>query len=94
MVGAANLEWLIGYTLSYGKGNETRAERNIYAEIIDFKPVNIDQRHSIFSTGLKCNFGENAYLAVIYQTQKYQDFLRTYDKYAINQWQIIYNLTF
>lgn len=88
------LEWLVGYTLSYGKGNETRAERNIYAEIVDFKPIAIDQRHSVFSTGMRCNFGENAYLAVIYQSQQYQDFLKSFDKYAINQWLIIYNLTF
>ncbi len=89
-----NLEWMLGYTLSYGNGFETRAERNIYAEIIDFKPVNINQRHQVISTGVRCNFGENAYLAVVYQTQQYKDFLRSYDNYRINQWLIIYNLTF
>ncbi len=76
------------------KGNESSAERNKYGEVLDFVPYNVSTQQNIYAAGLRFRFTDNIYLGTFYQQFQYQDKLKTFSDYNINQLLIIYNMTF
>ncbi len=83
-----------GAMLLNGKGNEYSADRNKYGEILDFADYNVDTKQNIYAAGLRFRFTENIYLGTFYQQFQYQNNLKKFDNYNINQLLIIYNMTF
>ncbi len=76
------------------KGNDYRADRNVYSEVIDFTAFNTNTKQSVYSGGLRFRFTDKIYLGGFYQHFQYKDQINLYNNYNINQVLIIYNMTF
>lgn len=76
------------------KGNDYRADRNVYSEVVDFTEFNTDSKQSVYSGGLRFRFTEKIYLGGFYQHFQYKDGINLFNNYNINQVLIIYNMTF
>ena len=53
---------------------------------------NLDQK--IIAFRARCRFDENIHLSALYQVTEYNDKLLASPKYSINQFALIYNMTF
>ena len=89
-----DIDILGGYTQLKGKGNEIMSVRNDYTEVIDFKGISTNQKHTAAAAGIRVRFGNKTYLAIMYQRMLFQDLSQSYRDYQIGQMQAIYNMTF
>jgi hypothetical protein len=48
----------------------------------------------IIAVGTRCRFDEKIHLTALYQVSEYNDKLIASPKYSINQFALIYNMTF
>jgi hypothetical protein len=49
---------------------------------------------TVKAAGIRFRFGENAFLAALYQQTNYQNKTQSFDNYKINHWMVVYNMTF
>jgi hypothetical protein len=89
-----SLDFMIGYTALQGKGNDLLSDRNAFTEVIDFSKYNVNLNQTVTAAGIRFRFGEKAYLAGLYQQSNYQDKMHSFNNYKINQWMVVYNMTF
>lgn len=89
-----SMDLMIGYTALQGKGNDLFSDRNGFTEVIDFSKYNVDLNQTVTAAGIRFRFGEKAYLAGLYQQSNYQDKMHSFNNYKINQWMVVYNMTF
>lgn len=76
------------------KGNDFIADRNAYTTIDYFSNSQYDLTQQIMAFGARCRFNEQIYLCAMYQFSKYQDKLKLVPDYDVNQFSLIYNMTF
>ncbi len=89
-----SMDFMIGYTALQGKGNDLFSDRNAFTEVIDFSKYNVNLNQTVTAAGIRFRFGEKAYLAGLYQQSNYQDKMHSFNNYKINQWMVVYNMTF
>lgn len=89
-----SMDFMIGYTALQGKGNDLLSDRNAFTEVIDFSKYNVNLNQTVTAAGIRFRFGEKAYLAGLYQQSNYQDKMHSFNNYKINQWMVVYNMTF
>ena len=82
-----------GYISQNTKGNEFISDRNTYQEIIYFNLINHHLKQEIFATGIRYNFGAKTYLCLLYQQNKYTDFVGNHAGFKMNQYGVIYNIS-
>lgn len=91
---ASNFELLGGYISQENDGNEYKADRNSYDVITYFNPVNYKIKQQIVAGGLRYNFTSKIYLCGLYQQSTFTDKLKTTADFGINQFGLIFNMTF
>ena len=89
-----SMDFMLGYTALNGKGNDLISDRNAFTEVIDFSKFNAHVSQTVTATGIRFRFGDNAYLAGLFQQTNDQNFNQTFNNYKINQWMVVYNMTF
>ena len=89
-----SMDFMLGYTALNGKGNDLISDRNAFTEVIDFSKFNAHVSQTVTAAGIRFRFGENAYLAGLFQQTNDQNFNQTFNNYKINQWMVVYNMTF
>ncbi len=87
-----NMEILGGLTMLSAKGTEFTEDRNDYEEVTYFNQTNYDNQQRLLGGGLKYNFTDKIYLSAYYQSIQNQ--LANQADYTINQFGILYNMTF
>ena len=91
---ATNFDFMLGYTMLKGDGNDQISLRNNYSQVTDFQNYSSKETQTILAAGLKYNFSNKTYLGLLYQQFEYVNDNFTYDNYKMNQISIIYNLLF
>ena len=76
------------------KGNEFIPQRNVYSTVSFFEEANYNMTQKIIAVGARCRFDEKIHLTALYQVSEYNDKLIASPKYSINQFALIYNMTF
>ena len=89
-----SMDFMLGYTALNGKGNDLISDRNAFTEVIDFSKFNAHVSQTVTAAGIRFRFGDNAYLAGLFQQTNDQNFNQTFNNYKINQWMVVYNMTF
>lgn len=88
------IDILAGVIALNSKGNEFVAERNSFSTIEYFENAQYDLNQRLVAFGARCRFNEQIYLCAMYQMSHYQDNLNVLPDYDINQFSLIYNMTF
>ncbi len=88
------IDVLAGGMFLNSKGNEFIPERNIYTTVSFFNEANFNLTQKIIAVGARCRFDEKIHLTALYQVSEYNDKLVATPKYSINQFTLIYNMTF
>jgi hypothetical protein len=88
------LDLLFGIVNLNSKGNEFIAERDIYTVADYFNKVDYKLDESITAYGLRYRFDSKIYICGLFQHTKYTDGMRTNADYSIDQFSLIYNMTF
>jgi hypothetical protein len=89
-----NIDVLAGGMFLNSKGNEFIPERNMYSTVSFFNEANFNLTQKIIAAGARCRFDEKIHLTALYQVSEYNDKLVASPKYSINQFTLIYNMTF
>ena len=87
-----NMEILGGLTRLTANGNEFMEDRNDYEEITFYNQVDYDNQQTLLGAGLKYNFTDKIFLSAYYQS--IQNELAVQADYTINQFGLLYNMTF
>jgi hypothetical protein len=88
------LDLLGGVVMLTTTGNDFTAVRNDYTEIDYFEGVEYDLAQQTLSGGIRYRFQNNIYLCGLYQSSRYDDRTKALPGYTVNQFAIIYNMTF
>lgn len=88
------IDLLAGYMTLNCKGNEFIPERNIYSNVSFFNPADFNLSQQIVAVGARCRFDEKIHLTALYQMSEYNDKTLSLPKHSINQFALIYNMTF
>jgi hypothetical protein len=88
------IDILTGIVLMDTQGNDFVADRNIYSTIDNFTNVTYNLEQQLIAGGLRCRFTEKIYLCAMYQIHRYNDRITDTPNYNINQFALIYNMTF
>lgn len=90
-----NIEFLFGIMDSYTKGNDFIAYRDKYSKVEVFDPMTVEVNQFYPAAGLRFRFlKDHAYLSAIYQSCQWTDYLENTADYDINQFALIFNMTF
>ncbi len=88
------LDLLFGIVSLSSKGNEFIAERNIYTVADYFNKVEYKLNQSFTAYGIRYRFDSKIYICGLFQHTKYADGFHTNVDYAVDQFSLIYNMTF
>lgn len=75
-------------------GSDFTALRDDYTQIDFFERTAFDITQSTYAAGLRYRFQNNIYLCGLYQSSRYDDRSGSTPGYTVNQFAIIYNMTF
>ena len=90
----SKIDLLLGYLTINTKGNDFIPERNSYSKVITFTNTEYDLMQQLAAAGFRCRFSDKIYLCAMYQTAMYRDRLKQNPNYNLNQFALIYNMTF
>ena len=76
------------------KGNDFFGDRNEYSTVAFLTNQKYDLAQQLMAFGARCRFNEKIYLCAMYQMHTYNDRLKTLPNYNLNQFSLIYNMTF
>lgn len=88
------LDLLFGIVNLNSKGNEFIAERDIYTVADYFNKVDYKLDQSITAYGLRYRFDSKIYICGLFQHTKYTDGMHNNADYSVDQFSLIYNMTF
>lgn len=88
------IDVLAGFVSIAAKGNDFMPERDEYSKVTYYNNINYDLTQQISAFGARCRFNEKIYLCALYQMSNYADKLKVNPNYKINQFAVIYNMTF
>ncbi len=88
------LDFLVGWKHFQAKGNEFITERNAFNVVNDFRPVDIDFTETTTALGLRYKFSEKNQLLINVQQHNINFRNNLGTNYGINQFNILYTLTF
>jgi hypothetical protein len=88
------LDLLFGIVSLDTKGNEFIAERNQYTVADYFNKVDYKLNELITAYGVRYRFDSKIYICGLFQHTKYTDDMHTNVNYAVDQFSLIYNMTF
>jgi hypothetical protein len=88
------IDLLAGILSVAAKGNDFITERDEYSKVVYYNNANYNLAQQITALGARCRFNEKIYLTAFYQMSHYSDKLKTNPDYKINQFAVIYNMTF
>jgi hypothetical protein len=89
-----HLELMLGYVMQTSKGYDYLPTRNAYSEVTYFNRLDYDMNQQMGAAGIRYHFNPKTYLCILYQQSRYDDKLQRYADFSINQFGIIYNLSF
>jgi hypothetical protein len=85
---------LAGVILLDSEGGDFIALRDGYTQIDFFEKTEFNIKQETYAAGLRYRFQKNIYLCGLYQSSKYADRSGIMPGYTVNQFAIIYNMTF
>lgn len=88
------LDLLGGVVQLNSSGSDFIADRDDYTEIDFFERVDYDLLQQTFAGGLRFRFEKNIYICALYQSSRYNDRTKSMPGFTINQFALIYNMTF
>jgi hypothetical protein len=91
---APKLQVIGGLIWFQSKGNDFQADRNVYTTVDYYTNQKMDVAQQMTALGLKCNFSPKSYITALYQSVNYKDKLLVMPDYTMNQFLLIYNMTF
>ncbi len=90
----SKIDVLGGLVAMNTKGNDFFADRNEYSTVSFLTNQQYNLAQQLMAFGTRCRFNERIYLCAMYQMQSYNDRTETLPSYNVNQFSIIYNMTF
>ena len=88
------IDLLLGTISLATKGNDFITERDAYGKATYFTNIDYDLKQQLSALGCRFRFGEKTYLTAIYQSNNYSDKLKDNPDYRIDQFSLIFNMTF
>ncbi len=89
-----NLDLMVGVVHLKATGNEFLAERDDYTTIDFFENIQYNLLQNTNGAGIRYRFDNNTYLSALYQVSRYNDRTKSVPEYTIDQFSLIFNMTF
>ncbi|MCX6280563.1 MAG: hypothetical protein NTU51_01205 [Bacteroidetes bacterium] len=89
------MDLLLGFVGLFNKGNDFIPVRNSYSKVEYFEKVNYDLSQNYSGAGIRFRFlSDRIYLCALYQFNTYTDKQNTNPSYNLDQFALIFNMTF